>query len=168
MGTSIQQREWGHGGAHGWGVTQGPKESFRTSWGWELGGQVKKMKGLSRKVPQTKKPHRHRQEHGDNHRARGWGTKKKVKGGQMGTEGALTWGGKHTIQHTDDVLWNCTPETNIMLLTSVTPINSLTRKQPGEGHGPVEACLEEAAPHAGPAAESTQVLSLRHPGPSGS
>ena len=32
----------------------------------------------------------------------------------------LTWGGEHTIQHTDDVLQNCTPETYITLLTNVT------------------------------------------------
>ena len=32
-------------------------------------------------------------------------------------EANLTWGG-------DDVLWNCAPETCIILLTSVTPVNS--------------------------------------------
>ena len=36
----------------------------------------------------------------------------------------LTWGGEHITQYTDDVLWNCTPETNIILLTNVTPIYS--------------------------------------------
>ena len=35
-------------------------------------------------------------------------------------EGDLTWGGEHTIQYTDDVLWDCTPETYIILLTNVT------------------------------------------------
>ena len=40
----------------------------------------------------------------------------------------LTWGGEHTIQCTDDVLQNCAPETCIILLTSVTPINSIKRK----------------------------------------
>ena len=35
------------------------------------------------------------------------------------------WGGKHTVQYTDDVLENCiTPETYIMLLTYVTQKNS--------------------------------------------
>ena len=34
-------------------------------------------------------------------------------------------GGEHTIQYTDDVLQNCTPETYIMLLTNDTPINSI-------------------------------------------
>ena len=48
-------------------------------------------------------------------------------------EGDLTWGGEHTIQCTDDVLWNCIiskitqePKTCIILLTSVTPINLKT------------------------------------------
>ena len=29
----------------------------------------------------------------------------------------LTWGGEPTIQCTDDVLWNCAPETCMILLT---------------------------------------------------
>ena len=33
----------------------------------------------------------------------------------------LTWGGEHTIQYTDNVLQNCTPETYTILLTSITP-----------------------------------------------
>ena len=37
----------------------------------------------------------------------------------------LDLGGEHTIQNTDDVLQNCTLETYIILLTSVTPINSI-------------------------------------------
>ena len=36
-------------------------------------------------------------------------------------EGDLTWGGEHTIQYTGDMSQNCTPETYITLLTSVTP-----------------------------------------------
>ena len=40
-------------------------------------------------------------------------------------EGDLTLGGEHTTQYTDDVLWKCTPETCIILLTNVTPINSI-------------------------------------------
>ena len=36
--------------------------------------------------------------------------------------------GEHTIQCTCDVLWNCAPETCIVLLTKVTPINSRKRK----------------------------------------
>ena len=35
--------------------------------------------------------------------------------------GDLTWGGEHTIQCTDGVLWNCTPETCIILLTILSP-----------------------------------------------
>ena len=44
----------------------------------------------------------------------------------MVMEGNLTLGGKHTIEYADDVLWNCTPETFIIiLLANVTPINSI-------------------------------------------
>ena len=43
-------------------------------------------------------------------------------------EGDLTWGGDHTIQYTDDVLQNCTPETCVILLTDITPINSINIK----------------------------------------
>ena len=44
-------------------------------------------------------------------------------------EGDLTWGGEPTIQYTDDVLQNCTPETCIVLLTNVNPINSPKKKK---------------------------------------
>ena len=42
-------------------------------------------------------------------------------------EGDLTWGGDDTIQSADDVLilQNCAPETYIILLTKVTPMNSI-------------------------------------------
>ena len=40
-------------------------------------------------------------------------------------EGDLTWDDEHTIQYTGDVLQDCTPETYIILLTNVTPINSI-------------------------------------------
>ena len=43
----------------------------------------------------------------------------------MVMEGDLTWGGEHTIQCTDDVLENCTPETYIISLNSITPVNSI-------------------------------------------
>ena len=39
-----------------------------------------------------------------------------------------TWGDEHTIQYTDDVLYNCTPETYIILLTTATPIKSINKK----------------------------------------
>ena len=41
----------------------------------------------------------------------------------MVMEGDLTWGGERMKQYTDDVLENCMPETCILLLTNVTPIN---------------------------------------------
>ena len=44
-------------------------------------------------------------------------------------DGDWTWGGGHTVQCTDDVLWNCPPETCIILLTTVTPINSIKKKR---------------------------------------
>ena len=44
-------------------------------------------------------------------------------------EGGLTWSGKNTMQYIGDVLQNCTPETYIILLTNVTPINSIKIKK---------------------------------------
>ena len=43
----------------------------------------------------------------------------------MVMERDLTRGGEHTIQRTDDILQNCAPETCIILLISVTPINPI-------------------------------------------
>ena len=34
----------------------------------------------------------------------------------------------HTVQYIDDALQNCTPETYIILLTNVTPINLIKLK----------------------------------------
>ena len=42
------------------------------------------------------------------------------------------WGGGHTIQCTEDVSWNCAPETCVILLTSVTPINVIKLKDKGK------------------------------------
>ena len=39
----------------------------------------------------------------------------------------LTLGGEYTIQYTDDVFINCTPETYIIPLTNGTPINSIKK-----------------------------------------
>ena len=47
----------------------------------------------------------------------------------MVMEGDLTWGGEHTMQYTDDILQNCTPETYIILLTNVTPMNSVKKNK---------------------------------------
>ena len=46
----------------------------------------------------------------------------------MVMEGDSTWGVKHTVQFTDGVLWNGTPDTYIILLTNVTPINLIEKK----------------------------------------
>ena len=43
----------------------------------------------------------------------------------MVTEGDLTLGGEHTVQHTDDAFQHCTPATYIILLTNGTPVNSI-------------------------------------------
>ena len=43
----------------------------------------------------------------------------------MVTEEALTLCGEHTIHYVDDVLKNCILEAYIILLTNVTPINSI-------------------------------------------
>ena len=43
----------------------------------------------------------------------------------MVMEGDLTWGGEYTIQYADDIVQNCIPETYIMSLVNVTPINSI-------------------------------------------
>ena len=47
----------------------------------------------------------------------------------MVMEGDLSWGGELTIQCTDDVLSNWAPESCVILLTSVTPINSIKSRK---------------------------------------
>ena len=37
--------------------------------------------------------------------------------------------GEHTIHYTDEVIWNCTPEIYIVLLTNVTSINSIKKEK---------------------------------------
>ena len=46
-----------------------------------------------------------------------------MEGGINGNE--LTWVGEHTIQYTDAVLQNYTLETYVIVLTNVTPTNSV-------------------------------------------
>ena len=43
----------------------------------------------------------------------------------MVMEGDLTLDGEHIIQYTDGTFQNCAPETGIILLSSVTQINSI-------------------------------------------
>ena len=43
----------------------------------------------------------------------------------MVTEGDLTLGDGHTMQYTDHLSQKCTPEIYIVLLSNVTPINSI-------------------------------------------
>ena len=40
-------------------------------------------------------------------------------------EGDLTQGDEHTIQYTDDILQNYIPETYVIVLANVIPINSI-------------------------------------------
>ena len=42
-------------------------------------------------------------------------------------EGDLTLSGEHTMQYTDDVLQNYTPEIYVILITNVIPINSIKK-----------------------------------------
>lgn len=43
-------------------------------------------------------------------------------------QGDSTLGGKHTTRCTDDVLWSCTLEICTVLLTNITPVNSISIK----------------------------------------
>ena len=45
----------------------------------------------------------------------------------MVTEKGLTWGSEH-VQHADDVLQNCTPESYIILLNNAMPVNSIKKE----------------------------------------
>ena len=58
----------------------------------------------------------------------GWAKVEEGKGGIQVMEGHLILGGKYTVQYKDIVLNNCTPETYIVLLHNVTPINSANKK----------------------------------------
>ena len=62
---------------------------------------------------------RHKQQYGGYQRERG------VGGGRRGYRRRLDLGCGHRIQHTDDAVKKCTPETYIILLTNVTPMNSV-------------------------------------------
>ena len=92
--------------------------------GRRLGDWVEKRKELS--LPPKKTPHRHRQQYGNYWRERGWGRGvEEGRGGQMVMEEDLIWGGEHAGQCTDDVLQNRTPDTYTLLITNVSPINSI-------------------------------------------
>lgn len=56
---------------------------------------------------------------------KGAGRMKRAEGVKfMETEGDLALSGEHTVQYTDYVLWKCTIQMYMMLLTNATPINS--------------------------------------------
>ena len=61
----------------------------------------------------TKHTHTHRQ---------------RQSGVQMG-RGETRLGGGHTMRYTDHVLWTCTLETCILLLTNVTPIDLILKAE---------------------------------------
>ena len=44
-------------------------------------------------------------------------------------DGDLTWGGEHTVQCTDDVLWNCAPETCLILSLPINSIENIINKK---------------------------------------
>ena len=50
------------------------------------------------------------------------------KWGIHGDGRRLDFGAEHTIPYTDDMLYNCTPETHVILFTNVTPINLILKK----------------------------------------
>ena len=84
---------------------------------------MKKVKGLRKKTLIDTD----NSMYGDDQGHRGWGQTQEGEGGEVVTEVDLTWGGEHTIQYTDDVLFNCTPETYIILLANVTPRNVIKK-----------------------------------------
>ena len=43
-------------------------------------------------------------------------------------EGELTWGGELTLQHTDNVLWKCTPDIYICNFISQCDLNKCNKK----------------------------------------
>ena len=54
----------------------------------------------------------------------GWGKMKRIKGIKyLVMKRDQTLGSEHTMQHRDEVSQNYTPETYILLLTNITPIN---------------------------------------------
>lgn len=55
--------------------------------------------------------------------------KQRIRNAKLATEGEVTWGGAHTMQHTDDVLQNCTPETHAVSLIIVTLIKFREKKK---------------------------------------
>ena len=68
-----------------------------------------------------------------------WG-EGEVEEGTGGTNGdgrRLDLGGEDIVQCTEDVLWDCVPETCIILLTSISPINSIKseKKEVGTEQG---------------------------------
>ena len=67
-----------------------------------MGGLGGKGDGIKQR---KEKPHRNRQQHGDYQKKRAGGVEvEESKGEEIVREGDLTWGGEHTIQHTDDIL----------------------------------------------------------------
>ena len=68
---------------------------------------------------------RYRHQDGNYKRERGQVEVEGGEGGYLAMERNYTLGGEHTMQYTDDVLWNCVPEACIPILTNVTPINSI-------------------------------------------
>ena len=95
-----------------------------------VGGGLEKAEGIkqppSKAINQT---HRQRPQYEDYQRGRGVREVGEGKRGMNCDGGRSDWGGEHTPQYTDGVLWNCTPETYIVLLTNVAPINSIERKK---------------------------------------
>ena len=78
-----------------------------------VGCWVKKVKALRKKTKNNLIDT-------DNSMVKGVGEVEEGKEG-MNDGGSIWLGVVNTMQYTDDVLWSCTPETYIILLTNVTP-----------------------------------------------
>ena len=76
---------------------------------------------------QTKQTHRHEQKYGGYQTKKWWGEDEEGNEGQI--DGDKTLGGEHTMENANDVLQNCMPETYIMLLTDVTPIDLIFKRK---------------------------------------
>ena len=94
-----------------------------------MGAWVKKAKGLSKEKNNSNTDNTAVITRGKG----GGGWEKRVRGGGRNVlEGNLTLGGNHTIQYTDDVLQNWTPETSLIVLTHIIPINSINTYHPNK------------------------------------
>ena len=81
-------------------------------------------------INEQTKTQKHRKQNGGYQREGVWELQKREKGVKyIVPEEDLILGGEHTMQYTDDVSQNGTFETYITLLTNVTPINLVLKRE---------------------------------------